>query len=378
MNGGYVAEVDSLDRSQWYRALEEFEDANIYQTWAYVAVTSGHSNMSHLVLKKDGEIVALALLRIAKLPLLKAGIAYLRWGPVWRRRGLNLDPEIFRNALRAVRNEYAQRRGLAIRIFPLIFDSDSPDFVSVLRDEGFSTIKSEAQPRTILMDLGPPLDRLRDGMTSHWKRELKLAERKELQVAEGTDLATFDTFIRIYREMVSRKQFPEPNDINQFRAIQEQLPANCKMKVMLCNSNSDVCAGLICSAIGNMAVYLFGATSNAGMKSNGSYFLQWRLLDELRRAGVTIYNLHGINPDKNPGTYKFKSDLAGANGRDVRFLGRFDCQASFLSRACVRFAEATKILKRIVRGNRLPTRTESPSPKPISSARGIRASLGSR
>jgi hypothetical protein len=48
-----------------------------------------------------------------------------------------------------------------------------------------------------------------------------------------------------------------------------------------------------------------------------------------------VYNLNGINPTKNPGTYKFKNDLAGKNGTSVQFLGRFDSPASLLSSSYV-------------------------------------------
>ncbi len=38
---------------------------------------------------------------------------------------------------------------------------------------------------------------------------------------------------------------------------------------MLCRSGDTTCAGLICSALGDTAVYLFGATSDAGMETRG-------------------------------------------------------------------------------------------------------------
>ena len=83
---GYTAEVDTVDEQRWYQILQEFDDANIYQTWSYAAVTCGRRNMSHLILRKHGDVATVAQVRIAKLPLIKAGIAYVRWGPLWRRR----------------------------------------------------------------------------------------------------------------------------------------------------------------------------------------------------------------------------------------------------------------------------------------------------
>jgi hypothetical protein len=50
--------------------------------------------------------------------------------------------------------------------------------------------------------------------------------------------------------MVSRKKFVWPNDINQCRLMQAQLPEQFKMKIMLCKSGTGICAGLVWSAMG--------------------------------------------------------------------------------------------------------------------------------
>jgi lipid II:glycine glycyltransferase (peptidoglycan interpeptide bridge formation enzyme) len=124
--------------------------------------------------------------------------------------------------------------------------------------------------------------------------------------------------------MVYRKKLVRSNDILQFRLLQRELPEKLKMKIMLCTSSEGVCAGLICSVIGKTAIYMFGAMSNKGLKSGGSYLLQWKLVERLKQAGVAVYNLNGINPVGRPGVYKFKNDFAGKNGKDVHYLGRFD------------------------------------------------------
>ena len=150
--------------------------------------------------------------------------------------------------------------------------------------------------------------------------------------------------------MVSRKRFVEFNDINEFRSIQGLLPEKFKMKIMLCRSGDELCAGLVCSAIGKTAIYLFGATSNTGMKSRGSYLLHWKLIEWLKQNRFSVYDLHGIDPVRNPGTYKFKNDLAGKNGKEVFFLGRFDSYANVLSYWCVECGDTLRTIYRTLRG----------------------------
>ena len=339
---GFTPEFDTVSEDGWRDAMAGFEDANIYQTWPYADVVQGRRNVSRFVLKRGSDVAALAQVRIARIPLIGVGVAYVRWGPIWRPVGGPHDINVFRQAVRALRNEFVCRRGWVLRLLPELFGNEVDAFAEVLRDEGFSLAPRETPIRTILMDLSPSLDDLRAGMRSHWKRELKLAERHQLEVVEGTSDELFGEFIEIYRDMVARKKFVESNDINQFRQIQARLPEAQKMKIMLCRSEQGVCAGIVCSVIGNTAIYIFGATSSAGMKANGSYLLQWKFIQRLKSDGCQIYNLNGINPVTNPGTYKFKNDLAGANGRDVNLLGRFDSDVRAFSYPMIQFAERLK------------------------------------
>jgi hypothetical protein len=355
---GFAVEMDTLNEGAWSQTLQEFEDANIYQTWSYGEIIGGANKTRRLILRKKGAVVAMAQARIAKLPLLNAGIAYVAWGPLWRRTAIEADFQIFIQAVRALRNEFVCNRRLVLRLFVDLLDDQSSPTLAVLAEEGFSPLTKATRSRTILMDLCPPLSDLREGMQPHWKRELKVAERKALEVVEGSSDELFATFIGMYKEMVTRKKFVEPNDIEKFRLVQAQLPEKLKMKILLCRSEEGACAGLICSAMGNRAIYLFGATSNKGMKSNGSYLLQWRLLKRLKEEGIATYNLNGINPTRNPGTFKFKSDLAGKNGREHYYLGRFDASFPGLSSWSIACGDRLRAINRKTRQfvSTVPTR----------------------
>lgn len=351
-----------LDEREWSLILQKFDDANILQTWPYASVLSGKEHISHVIVRKNRQIVSVALARIAKVPFLNVGIAYVGWGPLWRSGTGTHELNTFRQTVRALRNEYVGRRGLVLRLSPNLFEDCSVELLTILSEEGFFVVNNKARNRTILMDLSPSLEDLRRGMGSHWKRELKVAERNKLEIIEGTGEELFDSFIHIYKEMVSRKRFVEPHNIEQFRAIQSQLPETLKMKVMLCKSAEGMCAGVVCSAMGKTALYQFGATSNVGLKSRGSYMLQWHLVQRLKEEGFERYNLNGINPSTNPGTYKFKSDLGGAHCKDVHFIGIFDSYVSSFSRVGLVCAERLRTIYRAAQRRARPARARlSPS-----------------
>jgi lipid II:glycine glycyltransferase (peptidoglycan interpeptide bridge formation enzyme) len=344
----YTSEIDCTSEQAWCGILQDFDDANIYQTWSYGEVTSGARNISHLTLRKNGQIIAAAQVRIAKIPLLRFGIAYVQWGPLWRHSASRADTVAFGQILRALRNEFVCKRGLILRIFPILFSDDASLFSEILTHEGFLAFEDDLPGRTILIDLNHSLDEFRDGLGRNWKRNLKAAEGKTLEILEGSEDKLFESFIEIYEDMVSRKKFPKPNDINQYRIVQARSPEKFRMKIMLCKSEGRPCAGLIWSELGKMGIELFAATNGVGTKTKGSFLLRWKLVEGLKNRNIATYNLNGINPVKNPGGYKFKTELAGKNGRDVFYLGKFDSSAGVLNRFCVEQAESLrKILRRL-------------------------------
>lgn len=321
---GYSAEIDNVDEESWNSILEKFNDANIYQTWSYEAVRSGERNLSHLLLKKEGEVVAAAQAKIVQIPLTKIGLAYIRWGPLWRLRDKASDRNVFAQAMRALRNEFACRRRLVVRVFPLLFNDQSELFNPILKQEGFVHSSLEGTARTLLVNLDRSLEELRRGLDQKWRNRLNRAEKNDLRIVEGFEEELFNSFIEIYRQMHGRKKFLESYDVDQFRRMQHDLPRSFKMKILLAFLDDKPAAGVVCSGIGEMGIYLLAATSNDGLSTQGSYLLQWKAQSWLKEKSAAWYNLNGINPVKNPGTYRFKAGLCGKNGKDVCYLGIYD------------------------------------------------------
>lgn len=339
LNDGYSIEVDSFDEKAWNDIINQFTDANIYQTWAYGEIRSGRKNMSHLVLKRENNVVAAAQVRLLRIPLLNAGIAYAFWGPLWQLKNEEPDEQILIQMLRAMRNEYSHKRRYVLRVYPMIYNDDKMNYISMMEEEGFQTLKEINKSRTLIINLSSTKEELRKGLAQKWRNSLNKAEKNNMELIEGTTDELFQIFIDIYKDMLKRKNFVEPNDINEFRRIQMRLPEEFKMKIMLCRYEGELSAGSIFSALGNTGLYLFGATNDAGMKSNGSYLMQWKYIEWLKNSNYAFYDLNGINPDANPGTYKFKEGLCGKNGQDVHFIGQYQTCDNIISKLIVELGE---------------------------------------
>ena len=341
LDKNYTMETGRLEAQSWHKVMRQFEDANLYQTSSYDMVGSGSKNFSHLILRKGNEIVAAAQARLMQLPVIKTGIAYVFWGPMWRKNGNPPDPEIFRQTIRSLRNEFSMHRGLVLRIYPLTYRNEEGSLESIFQEEGYHGYYDQATvKRTLLIDMRPSLEEIRSDLAQKWRNCLNRAEKNGMELNVSDADSFFDEIKPIYSEMIDRKNLDELNNLDHLQKVQKHLPPDFKMKIILCKQNDELCAGGIFSAIGSTGVYLVGATSNKGMKTNGSYMVQWAFIRWLKENGFLFYDLNGINPDSNPGTYHFKRGLAGKLGKEVEFLGKFQVSDNRLSSFVVNSGEA--------------------------------------
>jgi lipid II:glycine glycyltransferase (peptidoglycan interpeptide bridge formation enzyme) len=339
-------EVDRATPEEWSGMLDCFEDANIYQTWSYGAGRWGRKNLGHLVLKRDGDVVAVAQLRIIRPTKLKFGMAYLRWGPLFHRRGRELDAEVTARMADALREEYVGKGRLLLQILPNAFVGTQR---GTLFQSGFRSFTQEASTpanlyRTFVLDLAPSPDQLRKNLDAKWRNKLTQSEKKGLKVMAGTGINQYEMFSRMYNEMFKRKAFETTVDVEEFGRIQEDLPEAHRMRILICEQDGVPVAGIVASAMGDSGIYLLGATSDDGLNSKGAYLLQWTMIQWLKENGFKSYDLGGIDPEGNPGVYSFKKGFSGA---DVSQLSPFVACDNVVSSAIVR---ASLVAKGLVRG----------------------------
>ena len=345
LHADWQVEVDRTTAPEWSHMLDQFADANLYQTWAYGAVRWGEKNLSHLIVKRGGEVRALAQLRIIHPAGFRFGIAYLRWGPLFERRGAPLEPEVAQVMARALSDEYVRGRRLFLRILPNAFASSPRAAVmqSAFGDFTSEPLDSDNAYRTFVVDLSPDITEVRKRLDKKWRNLLVSAEKRNLDVIAGNGVEEYRLFCRIYDQMRVRKTFKTTVNSSEFERIQQTLPEFQRMRVLICRDSGNAVAGLVASAVGDTAIYLLGATSDDGLKSRGSYLLQWTLMQWLKENGVRWYDLGGIDPDQNPGVYHFKKGMSGLDVVHINPLGASD---SLLSSA---MAGAGLALRRTMR-----------------------------
>jgi lipid II:glycine glycyltransferase (peptidoglycan interpeptide bridge formation enzyme) len=342
-NQSWEVTAGQVSPEQWALLLELFDDANFYQTYTYGQVRWGAKNLSHLILKRRGEVVALAQLRIFRPAIWMGGVAYLRWGPICKRRDRPLDPVVVERMAEALHEEYSCKRDLFLYVQPKSFVK-SPETDSV--QYGFSSFAAapaipDYSYKTLMLDLSPAIEELRRNLDRKWRNQLTRAEKNNLRVVAGNGAAGFRRFCELYKQMRKRKRFHTKVNIVEFERMQESLPDSQRMRVLICEDASSgvPVAGLVASCLGDTAIYMLGATGDHGLKSKGAYLLQWSLIKWLKENGVRRYDLGGIDPKFNPGLYHFKRGLSSA---EMVQMGAFIAPGNGPYLAALKVASATQ------------------------------------
>lgn len=323
MNKDIMTEVDSVNKEEWSELLWEFDDATIYQTWSYASIMYGPDNVSHIILKKNNNIIAIAQTGIRYFPQLGTATANVHWGPLWHKKNTPATQDNFDKILKAIVNEYGIKRGFLLRIWPFQFENDDRSIKTVLRRNKLTLNSLAPSYRTLRLNLKPRIEDLRKNLDQKWRNQLNRAEKTPFVITEGSDDTLFKTFMRLQGEMYNRKKYSTGVNYEQYRLINSDLPASQKMNIMVCKYENEPVAVSICSAIGDTGIYLLGATGNKGMRLNGSNLLQWQMIKWLQKRGCSYYDLGGIDPESNPGVYHFKCGIAGKAGTDEKFIGQY-------------------------------------------------------
>jgi hypothetical protein len=342
------SEIDKVDRYSWDHLLTQFDDASLYQTWSF-GTSAGARSVSHIVLKDGEEILACCQVCLRRLPFCNIGIADIVWGPLYMKKGGDLKRDVLSHLVRGIKEEYAIRRGHLLRIWPHAIGERKELLKQILESEGFRRIPSERPYQTLILDLSSSLEDLRKNFLQKWRNCLNKAERANLTVVEGTNDDLFKIFVMLSNEMRERKNLTTGIDNEAYRRIQKDLPERLKMKIMVCEADSEPVCAAICAAIGNTGVYILGATGHKGLQLNGSYLLQWRIIQRLKENGIRYYDLGGIDAELNPGVYQFKRGVVGKNGWEEVFLGGFHGCFTLSGRIARLLLECWKFVRKVYR-----------------------------
>jgi len=333
-------EICNYTTHEWNEILSLFDDTTIYHTNGFIKHSIGGNNAEHFIVTDSEKIIAAANIRKIIIPSLNRGVAHLRWGPLWQLKNKTPNIDVLKITLEKLYEEYVVKRKLVLRITSNLYVKDEIDFIDIFNKSSYKLFAP--QDKTIIIDLQQSEETLRKNLRKKWRYSLKQAEKKELEIIKGNSQELFDEFVKIYKEMHSRKNFEETISVDTFKKINNDLAKENKFQIFICKYKNKPLSAMVSTTMGNSGIYLLGGSTELGLKMSSSYLLQWETMMWLKSLEKKWYDLGGIDTEKNPGVYTFKS---GMGGYEVTSIGGFEASRDLLSKKIVQLGELIKGVK---------------------------------
>ena len=283
----------SIDNCTWDAFVATHPAAHILQTSGWGDLKSCFEWRQGRVVCQDatGAIQAGSLLLYKRTPNLPGGltIAYAPKGPLtdWHNRNQT-------EALLAALTTECRREGASVlKIEPEL--PDTPAHRALLASYGFQPGAQTIQPRsTTVLDITGSEAAILDRMKSKWRYNIRLAERKGIQVREAgaADLPVFNTLMQATGQ---RDGFSVHSAAYYQAAFDLFVPQQAAF--LLAEYEDQPVAALVVFALGQTAWYLWGASGNRERNRMPNHALQWAAMRWARSRGAIRYDFWGIPDD---------------------------------------------------------------------------------
>jgi hypothetical protein len=296
-----------------------------------------------LILREEGaaEPVAMALGLIATLPVLGIGLAYVKFGPLWRSKNKPADPDVLVAALDALKQEFGVRRRLVVRVLPPA--DPGHDWRDALKRANFSFHAALSDRERYLVNLTLSEDEQLTSLGAQWRANLKKASRE--LVIEEPDLASgIPAFVALYKNMLARKRFDDHHGIEDLPAIARQAGKTLGMRLFLARHHGAPVVGSVIIGSGDRVFVPFSATGDKALSLRAGYALRWAIINRLRGTNARWLDLGGAEGDA--GLRHFKLGNTGKQGRVVDIPGEYDFTPNAVASAAARAIELGRDLVR--------------------------------
>ncbi len=326
-----------ISESEWDGFVSRHPHGHILQTqaWGKLKAAHGWRTARASVLSDQNGPVGVALTLMRTLPYGLGRIAYIPRGPV-----VNWDDDRYAEAAMRTVYRLARHHGVfAVVIEPDLLDT--PSDRHLLERLKLQPVDFSVQPRRTIwvnLDVDEDVDILA-AMKQKTRYNIGLAKRRGVTVRVG-NVDDAELFYAMMRTTAERDVFAI-HPVSYYRDFLDLFTrgADARARLLIAEYQHEPLAALIVTALGERAIYLYGASTNNYRELMSTYLLQWEAMLWARQRGCKTYDMWGV-PDEDEatleanfekrndglwGVYRFKR---GFGGQVVRHIGAWVCVLS--------------------------------------------------
>jgi hypothetical protein len=252
--------------------------------------------VDHRWLLRDGDsVVQMLRFEERRVP----GIGKIAWAP--RGPAIASDTRQPAHLVGALR-DHLQRRGFTLLV--------ANPWRRVGSDDAEQQEAGTAQ--TIWLDLTLGKEQLWRNLSQQWRRNVGLARRQNVSVETTTDGQLIEGYFALCTRVSEMKGFElrySPALIARLTGSRSADEVEAQLFVARCDGR--IAAGALAFRCGGSIHYFGGASDRAFTKQHPGEAVHWSIVEWGLSLGCRIYDLEGIDPQGNPGTYAFKKKMGG-------------------------------------------------------------------
>lgn len=173
-------------------------------------------------------------------------------------------------------------------------------------------LDNPAQIKTIFIDLSVGISEVEKRLSSQWRSRVKKAKELKVCIEQSRNEADVSIFFNLCDELSQMKGFELPGSEKLFQELVSKSESpRLEMELFLAKVDGVIGAGLLIARSGKHIHYMWGASDRSYAKHRVSEVVQWGVIEWAIAKGCTLYDLEGIDPVNNPGSYQFKKKMGG-------------------------------------------------------------------
>ncbi len=314
--------LKTISVKQWDELATLFDDIIPEQTGVFNAAHWGQDKIECVEIQQQHKTIGGAVLIVRKIPLSTTGLAILKWGPIWCLKNSNPDESRYRLIVQALMAEYCEKRNMHLTIMPQAIPNANEKTSKVLGELGFKTGSTLAAPDRYIVNTDQSPDELMSSLNQKWRYNMRKAHKNDFEISFADNQHGLEVFTDLYAKMIERKQFLDASAIGSLKDIINNGIETIKPRIILVHHQGKPTAAGVISMIGNMAVYMFGATDERALTLKAGYAMHWWLAEHLcNQPQIKWYDLGGN--DLDAGLHQFKKGFVGKTGHILQTPPRY-------------------------------------------------------
>ena len=209
------------------------------------------------------------------------------------------------------------QRGFCLMAMSPWFELKSSDDLEHLRRTG--AVVSAGRHRTIWLDLTQGHDALWQRLNAQFRSRVGYARRAGVTVDAGTDEETVTAFFDLCQRVSEVKGFRlAASPAQMLGMLRQDENVSVEARLFVARFQGALGAGLFALRSGTSVHYIWGGADRAFSRQRVAEAVQWAVIEWALSKDCRVYDLEGIDPVRNPGTYQFKKKMGG---REVELPG---------------------------------------------------------